>query len=350
MKINKTAQLHSAQSYATLPQPVNDEIFYLCPDTEIPSAGIRRLYRHVDLLSRAGFEARILHLRSGFLRKDLPEVPVAYLDRLSCRSNTIIVIPEGFPAIMDALKQNPGRRFAIALNWDYVYKSMPEGMNWRAFNIERVLTVSQGIARMISWSMGLPTHVLGSSIDHRLYYPDEAARQPHIVFIARKAIHADILKRLLAARNPDFVQRIKWVGLRELTEPAYAAQVRQASIFLNLSAAEGFPTSCLEAMASGTLVAGYRSACDRELLRHQGPDQNCILTPIGDYVSLAFALEPVLQSIISGNLNHHRQMLSNALNTAREFTLEYETRTLVAFWKDIRANRFAEQTMQSTRE
>jgi hypothetical protein len=313
-------------------------IYYFCPDIALQSAGIRRLYRHVRVLDSAGFEAYILHEKVGFRRSDLPAVPVRYLEQKPFNANDIVVIPEGGPTIMAALKDEPVRRFVIALNWDYIFKVLPPGTNWHAFNIERVITISAPIAKMVSWSMGLTTHLLASSIDHRLYYFDKSNKRPHVVYIARKGAHADHLKRLLGARNPTFTRDFKWIGLDGLTESAYADHIRRAAVFLNLSSAEGYPTSCLEAMASGTLVAGYRSMGADTLLCGQGPGQNCLLTPIGDYPALAFALEPFLTALCSGEMSMWNRVLSNGLETVSGLTAQTEAQVLISFWRNICSN------------
>ena len=310
-------------------------IHYFCPDSDLPSAGIRRLYRHVDLLNRAGFSAFILHVRSGFQRNDMPEVPVRFLDQHAFSPDDIVVVPEGFPKIMHALKHHPGRRFVIALNWDYIYKNLPDGVDWREFNIERVLAVSPVIGKMIHWAMRLPVHVLKSSIDRELYYADNAAKKPRIAYIARKTTQVGSLKRMLASRNPAYVQKIEWSGLEGLPQTAYAAKIREASIFLNLSMAEGYPTSCLEAMAAGTLVAGYDSVGGRDVLSGSGGGQNSLLAPMGDYVSLAFALEPVLDALLAGPLLEWESVLNNASRTVGDLTLENEAGSLIAFWSGI---------------
>ncbi len=310
-------------------------IYYVCPDIALKSAGIRRLYRHVGVLESAGFEAYILHQKSGFRCSDMPAVPVRYLEQKPFNTNDIIVIPEGCPTIMAALKDDPVRRFVIALNWDYVFKHLPPGTNWHAFNIERVITVSSPIAEMVSWSMGLPTHLLASSIDHRLYYFDKSNKRPHLVYIARKGSHADLLKRLLGARNPAFTRDFKWIGLDGLTESAYADHIRRAAVFLNLSLAEGYPTSCLEAMASGTLVAGYRSMGADALLCGQGPGQNCLLTPIGDYPALAYALEPFLMALCNGEMSMWNRVLSNGIEMVSGLTAQAEAHALISFWQNI---------------
>lgn len=324
------------------------EIYYLCPDINTSSAGIRRLFRHVKLLCQAGFRAYIMHLHSGFRRSDMPDVPVRYIDRHEFRKSDIMVIPEGLPAIMDALKNSPGRCFVIALNWDYVFKDMPQGLNWRSFNIERVLAVSPVIGKMITWSMGLPVHLLGTQIDHQQYYYDTGAKQPEVVYIQRKAPHIDIMKRLLGARNPNFIHNIYWIGLNGLPVEQYASQIRQASIFLNLSMAEGFPTSCMEAMASGTLVAGYDSVGGKELLRGHGADQNSIIVPTGDYLSLAYALEQPLNSLLEGNMVKYSAILSKATQTASVFSSSKEADALLNFWSEICSNESSKHALAAS--
>lgn len=310
-------------------------IYYLCPDTPIQSAGIRRLYRHVQMLSRNGFDAHILHLQHGFRRPDLSEVSIRYLDGIRFNSGDIVVIPEGCPTVMEALKNQPIRRFAIALNWDYVYKDLQPGSNWRTFNIERVITVSAPIAQMISWAMDLPTHVLSSGIDPDLYYVEPEAKRAHIVYIARKGAHADYLKRMLGSHNLIFRNKFKWIGLHKLSETEYSEEVRKAAVFLNLSMAEGYPTSCLEAMASGALVAGYASMGRGSPLIGEGPGRNCLLAPIGDYISLARALAPLLAEMAAGEMGRWNSILANGINTVSGLTLEAEERALIRFWRNI---------------
>lgn len=310
-------------------------IFYLCPDTKIQSAGIRRLYRHVAMLSKNGFNAHILHLKHGFYREDMPHVSICHLNRMRFSGRDIVVIPEGCPTVMAALKDQPVRRFAIALNWDYVFKDLEPGMNWRDFNIERVIAVSAPIAEMITWAMGLPTHVLTSSIDRNLYYVEPEVKRPHVVYISRKGFHAEFLRRLLGSRNSFFYNDIKWIGLNNLSETEYAVEIRKAAVFLNLSMAEGFPTSCLEAMASGTLVAGYASMGLDSLLQGEGPGQNCLLAPIGDYISLGQAMEPLITAMAGGEMQQWNKIVGNGIKTVSGLTPDAEEKSVISFWKTV---------------
>jgi glycosyltransferase involved in cell wall biosynthesis len=188
---------------------------------------------------------------------------------------------------------------------------------------------------MITWSMGLPVHILESSIDHQRYNYDPNLKRPQLSYIKRKGINIDQLKRMMAARNSAYINNIKWVGLDGLPEAQYALEIGRSSIFVNLSLAEGYPTSCLEAMAAGTVVVSYDSLCSRTILCGQKAEQNCVLVPNGDYPALAYALEPVLKDCLYGKMEKWRSIIARGLKTAAGVTMEREKRSLISFWRKV---------------
>lgn len=350
---NNTAQPSSNSNFTALPRQeignslrssrTNDigrppkctpwTIYYFCPDIQSSSAGMRRLYRHVLLLRNEGFTASMLHEKRGFRLPDMPHVPVSYLDQVKQNKHTIFVIPEGMPRIMKLLKDHPGRRFVLALSWHYIFSTLPDNIDWRHLNIERVMVVSPTIGEMVSWTMRLPTHLLQSSIDHQHYYDDPNAKQLQVCFIARKATNTEKLKRLLGSKNKDYINKIKWLGIDGISQDQYAAEIRKSFVFLNTSMAEGFPTSCLEAMAAGTIVAGYDAVGGKDILIGEGSHRNCVLVPNGDYLALAYALAPLLDDLIAGRMGKWQNVIANAQYTASELTIGNEANALTAFWQ-----------------
>ena len=311
-------------------------IFYYCPDMNIQSSGIRVLYRHVEVLVRHGYPAAILHHDAPFTIPGMPKVPVRYLMSPETLSRgDIVVIPEGFTPIMDLAKDWPMRRIAIALNWRYIYHFLSEGVDWRAFNVERVLTNSPFTAEFVTWAMGLPVHVLHSAIDEELYYDSPIERPPQIAYIKRKEGNLQELKRALASRNPRFARDIRWVGLDGLSQEQYAAEIRRSSVFMNVSDAEGLPLSLLEAMRAGTIVAGYNSVGGQQELVGEGPMQNCVLAPTMDYVTLARRLEPLLEDILRGDMSRWLAIRGNATKLSWQYTKEAEAASIVGAWQEI---------------
>ena len=309
-------------------------IFYFCPDMKVKSGGVRRLYRHVDILVRNGFGAAILHAQKDFTLPDQPCVPVDYLENPGVlQKNDIVVIPEGFPRAMLMLKDLPIRRFVIALSWSYIFSMLPDGMDWRDFNIERVLVVCPVIGEMLSWSMGLPIHLIDFAIDPHLYFYRPQIKSPKIVYIEHKARDIDAFRRLLAARNPDFVTKFKWTALRDLSQADYAAHIRESTVFLNLSTAEGLLNSCFEAMCAGCIVARYNSVGGQGVLVGEGSGQNSILAQNGDYVSLAYRIEPLLQDILDNNRQPWEHIIQNGIDALAQHTPAAEQKSVLGFWQ-----------------
>ena len=186
---------------------------------------------------------------------------------------------------MEALSNFDIRRFVIALNWRFVFAALPDQKDWRSFGIERVISNSDMIAQMINWSMGLPTHVFRCGINPDLYFFDASQKKPYVVFIKRKQGQMAEFQRLLRSRNPEFLDRIRWQGLQGLSEAEYAAEVRQASIFINLSHAEGIAFALLEAMAPapwwpGSIVSALKPhSSDTEIGRIVSWPKTWIMSP-----------------------------------------------------------------------
>jgi tetratricopeptide (TPR) repeat protein len=324
LELQKRAQPHALNKA---------RIFYFCPDLVVKSGGVRRLYRHVDILVRNGFPAAILHTKRNFIPPDQPDAPIEYLQNPGAlKKNDIVVIPEGFPGLMLKLRDLPIRRFVIALSWSYIFSMMPDGLDWRDFNIERVLVVCPVIGEMVSWSMGLPFHIIDFEINPNLYHYQPQIKKRKIVYIQRKANDIDAFRRLLASRDRDYVRKFEWVGLNDLGEADYAAQVREASIFLNLSTAEGLLVGCLEAMSAGCIIAGFNSIGGQDLLIGEGSSQNSILAQNGDYVSLAYHIEPVLKDLLCNNSHLWKPMIQNGLRITAHHTTAVEEKSLIDFW------------------
>ena len=234
---------------------------------------------------------------------------------------------------MQKLKDQPIRRFVIALSWSYIFSMLPDGMDWRDFKIERVLIVCPFIGEMITWSMGIPVHIIDFQINSDLYYYSPHVKKRKIVYVAHKARDIDAFRRLLAARNPDYTHKFEWTALNDLSEDDYAAHVREAAIFLNLSTSEGLMSACLEAMSAGCIIAGFNSVGGQEMLIGTGSRQNCVLAQNGDYVSLAYSIEPVLKDLLMNNRQVWEPIIQNGIHGVVHHTPAAEEKSVVEFWK-----------------
>lgn len=310
-------------------------IFYFCPDLSLRSGGIRRIYRHVEILTRHDVRAAVLHVKPGFAAPDTPRVPIEYAERPGTLSaGDVVVIPEGVTNLMEMLKDKPLRRFVFALSWAYVFKSLAEGTTWRSLGIERVLAVSPFVKECIEWSMGLPVSLLEFSVDPALFHDAGSQKTPpRIAYFERKADGLEPLRKALHARKPAWLRQIDWCGLNDLTHEAWAREIRRSSVYLALGTEEALNLSVWEAMASGTLVAGYDGIGLAGVMVGDGPRRNCIRSQNGDYVTLARRLEPVLDAMLAGDLGAWSDLLGNARELVAPHTPAAEERSVIEFWR-----------------
>lgn len=298
---------------------IMDNIFYFCPDFSPPSGGTKRLYRHVFHLNRLGFKAFIVHYKKGFvLSWHGYKVPVKWLeDNLSFAANDTLVFPEGMPSLMKQTQHLNCSRIAIALNWHYIYNSLPKGENWKDYSITRAITPSPVIKNYLDLSMEVDVTLIDNYIDTNRYSYQPEKKKNKIVYLARKDSSGDILS-FIFKRKEGFFKEWEWMPLNDLSEDKYAEQLSESRIFLATSSQEGIPTSALEAMASGCIVVGYSGIGGNDYMVGKGDKQNCYLIENGNLPELAKILEEV---IFGWRQNRHRNnlIIKNAVETAKQF-------------------------------
>lgn len=313
-------------------------ILYNCPDLHTKSSGINRIYRHVDYLVKNNFDAAVLHSNSSFVRNDHPNTPVRYLDREGdLIEGDVVVMPEMQIQTMKQMALISVRKIVFCLNWAYAFKALPLNETYHTYDIERMIVSCKFIGDMVGWSMGLPTHLVENSIDSVIYYPEFelAQKKKKIVFIERKGALIPMLLRVLQARNPRFITDIEWFALDGLTEEEYAKHIREAAIFVNVSTEEGILNASFQAMRCNTLLAGFDSIGGQGTICGDGDEQNYLVAQNGDYLSLAWLMEPLLEDLLSGRLNNWEKQRKNAFDLVSFMTKELEEESVISLWKRL---------------
>jgi glycosyltransferase involved in cell wall biosynthesis len=312
-------------------------IYYFCPDFPQPSAGTKRLYRHVYHLNRRGYNAVIAHQTRGFeLTWHEYRVPVVWIeDKLNIRPDDVLVYPEGLARLMQQTRDLPCRRVVIALNWAYIHRNLPKGETWLDYGINQALTPSPLIKSFLEWSMGLEVTLVGNYLDTKRYLYDPTIKRPKISYMARKDLSGDILHAVFNQRSRAATFSWKWKRLEDLDEHEYARHLMESLIFLATSTQEGMPTSILEAMASGCLVVGFAGVGGNDYLIGSGSDQNCILIENGNVPSFGRALDYVLKAM-ERDKGCYDRIIQNGIKTAGRFQdFNEEGESLAEFFKAL---------------
>jgi len=273
-------------------------IYYLCTDPPPGEAagGLRRIYRHVDLLNAHGYDACVLHKRSSARPTWFEHTtPIRfYEEEPGLPVPDFMVIPEvlGPHLPVDA----PGMK-TIVFNQNayYSFIGYPDDLSdlstvYHHPGVVAAMVVSEDSRRYLAYAFpDLPIERVQLSLDPALFYhPGQKRRQ--IAYMPRKrpeqiAQVLNILKFRGALEGFDIV-KVEGVG-----EAEAARMLRESMVFLSAGYPEGWPLPPFEALACGCLTVGYHGLGGREYFL---PEYGFPIE-IYDIVGFARTLEEVLQ-------------------------------------------------------
>jgi hypothetical protein len=268
-------------------------IYFLTPDTDIPSGGVFVIYRHVDLLNSAGIHAFVLHQRRGF-RCTWFAHDTRVIDVESARvgSGDLLVVSE--PDLCLVCEQPPGTRHvvlnqSVSLTWKRHAEQVVRHYNTSP-DLSGVVTVSDYCADLLGYAFErVPVHRVHIGIDPVIFHPGDSPRDRRIAYMPRKGgADAEMVLHLLRGRG--VLNDWEVVPLDGLTHSEIAEQLRTTKIFLSFSYHEGFGLPSVEAMACGNYVVGYHGFGGREFFLPE------FSAPIktGDILSFARAVEDAI--------------------------------------------------------
>jgi GT2 family glycosyltransferase/glycosyltransferase involved in cell wall biosynthesis len=269
---------------------MNGTIYYLCPDDDAPTGGIRVIYQHVDALNAAGIPAAVLHATPGFRCTWFEhDTRIAHH---APGPDDVVAIPEIYGPDLATLF--PGVRKVTFNQGGYsIFNGYGhDGWTTTAYHHPEVvasLAISDDTADYVRHAFPhLPVHRVRTRIDTELFKP-AGLRRRRIAFMPRRNAQ-DAVQVLSILRARGALEGVEVLPLHGLGEAEVAAALAESLIFLSLGTQEGCPMPPKEAMASGCLTIGYDGRGGREFMR---PDVAYPIEP-GDVISFAQTVERVL--------------------------------------------------------
>jgi hypothetical protein len=276
-------------------------VLVLTPDFDHPSAGVRTMYRHVDVLGSAGVPAEVLHRRPGFRPGWFTsDTPVSSLADREIGPEDLLVVGE-LDVELVARHVGPGQPLRHVVLDQSGYLGWQHGPEEVARHYVSpyaplaVLATSRHVAEVAAFAHpGLDVRHVRLGIDLDRFRPLEATGSPAVRRIAymprRGGEDVDLLRHLLAERA--VLDGWEVCPLDGLPADEVARILQRTDVFLSVSHREGFGMPPLEAMACGAYVVGYDALGGREFLR---PD---LSSPVvtGDVLALARELVAVLEA------------------------------------------------------
>ncbi len=264
-------------------------IYYLCPDYQVPSGGIRAIYRHVDVLNAAGLNAAVLHHRDDFACRwfehstrifGAPSVTLSAAD--------VLVVPEVYGPFLRRLPREP-RLVAFSQNAYLTFEHLPAGDIPPYEIFEAAMTVSPDSAEYLRFAFpGLDARVVPNAVDPAVFHPAIDPPPRRLALMPRKRpSEAEEILALIGQR----LRGWEVVRIEGASEAETANALRSAPLFLALGRREGFGLPVAEAMASGCYVVGFSAFGGRELF------DPSFSTPVedGDVLGAARALAEAIE-------------------------------------------------------
>jgi Glycosyl transferases group 1 len=351
-------------------------IYYLCPEGPFePAGGIQMMYRHVDILNRAGLEAYMLHsnppFRCTWFENDtpirylstrpfvLPLRQVAkgmskdfgrYFSKLPRSALRSLTNAAGWRT-QPTLTLLPGDCMAIPeLIWLGGFELFP-GVPRVVFNQNAYLTfrdwtadsdpyVSRDIIGMMTVSSDSESYLKTAFSSHglpilRVHYSlnpifsaSAQTKERLLVYMPRKnADDAHQVLSMLSLRGS--LRQWTVVKLEDVTQEEVASVLKRAAIFLSFGHPEGFGLPPLEAMRAGCLVIGYHGMGGREFFH----PEFSVPIEFGDIRAYVEAVESA-QRRYEREPKEFNAMGQAAAEFARQtYSPERETHEVVDAWK-----------------
>lgn len=261
-------------------------IYFLCPDLNFPSGGIKVIYQFVELLNENSIQSAVMHFarnapnwngRVTWFNYDLSKVPIIYMqDRLAISpTDDILIIPEGWGKLIatEFNRIKAKNKAVLAQSWSYIipgfqYQPRESIKNWKSYGINDVITTSLFIKGFVENVFKYTS----DRVHHVQIYPDQVFnptiksggfereiefgyKELTVIFNSRK--HPSNTQMILLYFQHIYPSdKWKFLDINSLNQEEFAIQLKKAAIFLNTSPEEGFGLQLLEAFGTKTISVG----------------------------------------------------------------------------------------------
>jgi hypothetical protein len=307
-----------------------------CPEWPTPSGGVRKIYRHVDVLNANGIQAAVVHQQRGYRTPWFANQTnvVFHEDEWPPRPDDILLVPELLS--WQVMIMTPGvRKVVFNQNAYQVFNDPTPPISeliapYNHPDFLATIVVSDDSKRYINF--GFPQHPvfrLHNSLDPNVFRYEPNKKRQIAMMPRKKREDAIQIVNLLAFRRQ--LNEFVVTQIHNVTEEESARILRESQIFMSLCTYEGSPLPPLEAMACGCIVIGYHGRGGAEYVN----DNWAFPIEAEDVVGFAQTLEQILHG-----LRTNPAPLLDKARRASEFvsstyTLQREEQDILDAWTHI---------------
>jgi glycosyltransferase involved in cell wall biosynthesis len=310
-------------------------VYYLCPDLNVPTGGIRSIYRHVDTLNAAGIRAAVVHARPGFACSWFDhQTAVTSAESVALTPADVLVVPEFYAGRLDEMpsglplvvfNQNAYRMF------DAAQPVLGQASGLDMDRVTAMMVVSHDNAEYANYAFpGLHVERVRIIVDGQMFHPAGTAPGRRIaVMPRRRRSDCHQVLGLLALRG--CLDGWETVIIDGRPEKETAELLRSCAIFLSFSEQEGFGMPPAEAMACGCYVVGFTGLAGREYF------DPATSTPVeeGDVLAFAQAAERALRAFDEDAGSLRQRALTASARILKDYSAEGQRADLLSFFRSL---------------
>jgi hypothetical protein len=308
--------------------------YFVCPDYDVASGGVRVIYRFVDILNTSGINAVVVH-RSAKFRSSWFENTTAIVGASDVRfqKGDLLVIPEWYRQLIPWLA--PGVPNLIFNQNAYeMFSGVPyeRGTPARTLSPDTVgiVGISEDNLRYLRLCFpDVRIDAIRLSIDTEIFHPSREGKTQTIAYMPRKRLK-ELNQILHVLDRRGSLGNWKLQPIIGVSEVEAARLLGGAAIFLALNEREGIATPSLEAMASGCVVVGFHGGSGQEYMKPE------LSVPIadGEITSLVKSIEAEM-SRWTDNDEAQKEMVRRAVEFVKDtYTQERESADVVRVFSD----------------
>jgi hypothetical protein len=360
-------------------------LFFFTPDHLSPTGGIKQIYRHVELLERAGIPACVLHTQTGFACRWFEHgARLAYLGETPARRarrwvGSSLRRPYRWPTPTLDLDLYEGRKVQISEGSE-TYREhrldsadvlvMPEYLSFRLTqtnielpmvifnqgwaptfrgygfgehalkapytrpNVLAAVAVSEYVQRYLEYAFeGLSVYRVFNGVDPSLFHPNDSPRYRRIAFMPRRMKnHIEQVINMLVLRGT--LEGWELAPISGLSESEVAEVLRQSFVYLSTCREEGFGLPPVEAGMAGCIVVGYTGSGADEYFR----DGLCERVDQDDALGFAQAVERTLAWVEADEARAIERGRAFSKFLTGLYSREHEAESVIRVWRAILAN------------
>jgi hypothetical protein len=265
--------------------------YFLCPDFDVPSGGIRVIYRFVDILNAFGIKAAVIH-KSRKFRCTWFENSTNIVGARDIRfqKGDLLVLPEWYraliPALADGIPNLILNQNAYEMFTDVPFERGKEAPIVSSDTVGIVGISKDNLRYLRLCFPSLRVDEITLSIDSKLFHPSHNGKSKTIAFMPRKRLK-ELNQILHVLQHRGSLDGWELQPIKGVTEIEAARLLSGAAIYLSLADREGIALPSLEAMASGCVVVGYHGGSAEEYMKAN----LAVPIPDGEITSLVESLE-----------------------------------------------------------